>query len=356
MIKKIALFLGLIFCVGSSLAKADVDLPALPKDFDDLSFGQLMEIIKNPSKNEQLLVQVLFSIPPEQHQYFMPAVANLFGISEKTRMMPGIVEWRRKLPTRIAPQLQDFAKEHLRYLNPVFYPYLMPEMWPDPVAQENNHRKDAIPRVYQTGSADEMEYLFPSSIHQGSLAKQVLSDTMPKPDKKSSVPALSAGDVDAVVHVMDKLKMLEYGEQGRNRRNTLIVDYIDTPKLIEAHVNPCQSLISRLDKIEADEWFKMQVEAENMTVEEFTQKCDATLKAYRMRLAAPGVARAVYMQAEDMRQLPKDSYPYMLKSAIVRMFDTTKENVQAVKGKEDELRKTFQEKKLFLGTPVLLDF
>ena len=66
----------------------------LPKQLEKMSLDEIFQISKSPKDNEDLFVQMLFSVPVEYHQYVMPMVANLYGVSEKTRMMPGIVEWR----------------------------------------------------------------------------------------------------------------------------------------------------------------------------------------------------------------------------------------------------------------------
>ena len=352
MLKKIFIFIFLMFWAFF------VNAQDIHTKLQKSSLEELLALMKNPAMNEEILVQMAFSFDPQYHQYIMPMIGRMYGISEKVRMMPGIVEWRRKLPTRIAPQLTDYAKEHLRYLNPVLYPFLMPEAWPElsSVAEEEKANKPYLPKVFQTTSVSDMERIFPSSLQKDSVASQILSGDWKKPEPKPNAVALSEGDVGSVLTVMDKLKALENGEEGRKRRNILVVDYVDMNLLLEANVNPCRSLITRLDKIEADKWFEMQVKKENMDVETFIQKCDATLKAYRMFLARPGVTISVLNLAKEAQKLPKDSYQRKLKMTIIRMFDTTKQNVQAVKPYEKQLRQTFNEKLLFLGTPLLLDF
>ena len=351
MIKKFVVLL--IICLAAFGVKAQT--PAVPKFLENMSFDEIKGITADPKKNEDLFVQMLFSIPPEYHQYIMPMVADIYGISEKVRMMPGIVEWRRKLPTRIAPQLADFAEKHLRYLNRAFYPYLMPEMWPQKETEGHSHHQ-FVPQVIKVNSPEELERVFPSSIKPNSFLGQLMSGDYKVKEKKSKTPALTEKDVASVVTVMGKLKKLEEGSKGRERRNILILDYKDMNLLVDAHINPCQSIVSHLDKINADKWLEFQVKQENMTVPEFVQKCDATIKAYRMRLAAPGVLIAIQWEAERAMELPKDSHQRRLVMALISMFDTTHANLDAIKGKEEELNKLFRDKLLFLGTPVLLDF
>ena len=351
MIKKVIAFLMICFVAFNVKAQG----LAVPKILENMSFDEIKGITSDPKKNEDLFVQMLFSIPPLYHQYIMPMVGDLYGVSEKTRMMPGIVEWRRKLPTRIAPQLADFAKEHLRYLNPAFYPYLMPEMWPQEETEGHTHQQ-FVPQVIKINSPEELERVFPSSINPNSFLGQLMSGTYQVKEKKSKHPALTQKDVASVVTVMGKLKKLEEGSKGRERRNILILDYRDMNLLIDAHINPCQSIVSHLDKIDADKWFEFQVKQENMDVSEFVQKCDATIKAYRMWLAAPGVLTATKWEVERAMELPKDSHQRRLAMALVDMFDTTPADLKAIEGKEAELDKLFRDKLLFLGTPVLLDF
>jgi hypothetical protein len=135
MIKKIIVLFLYSFIFSASLQAQDISSIVRQSTLNDL-----LDMMKNPTKNEELLVKMVFSLDPQYHQYIMPMIGRMYGISEKTRMMPGIVEWRRKLPTRIAPQLTEYAKEHLKYLNPVLYPYLMPEAWP-PMYQPSEEEK-----------------------------------------------------------------------------------------------------------------------------------------------------------------------------------------------------------------------
>ena len=351
MIKKIICLLCVCFFSFGARSQTFADY------ISSKSFEDLITMMKNPAKNEELVVQMAFSFPSEYHQYVMPMIATTYGISEKVRMMPGIVEWRRKLPTRIAPQLNEYAKKHLRYLNPAFYPYLMPEAWPPlPSEEETAAESPFLPQVFQVSSAQEMDKIFPPNINPDSFLAKLLtqSDSEVVPSKQEEV--LSPKDVESVLHVMGKLNALAQGKEGFERRNKLIVDYLDMDLLLEAYVNPCHSLITRLDKINADKWFSMQVAKENMTTEEFIKKCDATVKAYRLYLATPGVTLAVLDLAKKAKKLPEDSYNRRLYMVLVRMFNSTKADVKSVKHKVTELRKIFGEKFLFLGTPLLLDF
>ena len=43
--------------------------------------------------------------------------------------MPGIKETKGKFPTRIAPQMQAYAKKYGKYMSKHLYIYLMPEAW-----------------------------------------------------------------------------------------------------------------------------------------------------------------------------------------------------------------------------------
>lgn len=352
MIKKAFLFVFL-FLLGVNVNAQDIQ-----SVMTQSSLNELLTMMKNPTKNEEMLVQMAFSFDPKYHQYIMPMIGRMYGISEKVRMMPGIVEWRRKLPTRIAPQLADYAKEHLRYLNPVLYPFLMPEAWPEvpPSTEQDKNKAPYLPKVFQTTSKEDMNRIFPSTFVKDSLAQKILTGKLSFPNSKKNVSSLSKKDVASVLSVMNKLKDLENGPEGRKRRNLLVLDYIDTNLLLEAHVNPCRSLISRLNKIDADKWFEIQVAKENMDVETFVNKCDATLKAYRMSLAKPGVTISVLNLAKEAKKLPEDSYKRLLNTTIIRMFETTKENVQVAKEFSEQLHDAFNEKILFFGTPLLLDF
>ena len=351
--KFLLLFLFGFLCLPC-VAQEDFDFMKLPQmNMDDM----IKNIQKNPSYNEKMLVEMLFSIPVEYHQYIMPMVGSMRSISEKVRMMPGIVEWRRKLPTRLPPELSEYAKTHLKYLDPIYYPLLMPESWPSFAAQqEAEHNHESIPMVLDISDPIKMESVFPSSINPDDALFTMMQETdkgTPKIDNKN---AITASDVASVINLLEKFKILGNGTQGEKRRNAMLYDFKDQNLLLDALVNPCESLVNRFEKIDTDGWLDLQLKKENMSKTDYVQKCDRIVKAFRVRTMSSEQAHEIVRLTREALKLPENSFYRRIFLTIAHMHQASLADVRSLKGFDDELKKTFMEKKMIMSTPFLLDF
>ena len=154
-------FLLFVFTVSNSIAKI---LPTLLVETEDKSKKLNQYVQKDSVFTEKDFIKQLFSLPVEYHQYVMPMVAEMPAISEKTRTMPGIVEWRRKLPQKVPLQLEDYAAENLKYLNPAYYPLLIPEAWDEAHGYEHNYNDKLPSNALDISTPKKMEATFPSYI------------------------------------------------------------------------------------------------------------------------------------------------------------------------------------------------
>lgn len=85
------------------------------------------------------LLQSLLNIPFDKRVYVYPALFESHNIPKKIVTHPQILVWKGKKPTRIAPQLQEYAKEHLEFMPAKFYPLLDPDAWPKRPNKEDWH-------------------------------------------------------------------------------------------------------------------------------------------------------------------------------------------------------------------------
>ena len=85
------------------------------------------------------LLQSLLNVPFDKRVYVYPALFESHNIPKKIVTHPQILVWKGKKPTKIAPQLQEFAKEHLDYMPAMFYPLLDPDAWPKQPNKEDWH-------------------------------------------------------------------------------------------------------------------------------------------------------------------------------------------------------------------------
>ena len=81
-------------------------------------------------KAQDNLLKSLLNIPFDKRVYVYPALFESHNIPKKIVTHPQIIIWKGKKPTKIAPQMQKFAQEHLDYMPAKFYPLLDPDAWP----------------------------------------------------------------------------------------------------------------------------------------------------------------------------------------------------------------------------------
>ncbi len=79
--------------------------------------------------DDQILATLL-KVPFEKRVYVYPALFEADDVAKKIVTHPQILPWKGKKPTRIAPEMQEFAKEHLNTMPAKFYPFLDPDAWP----------------------------------------------------------------------------------------------------------------------------------------------------------------------------------------------------------------------------------
>ena len=104
-----------------------------PKAAKEETVDLLFENYKNRLELLQLqdnLLKSLLNIPFDKRVYVYPALFESHNIPKKIVTHPQILIWKGKKPTKIAPQMQKFAQEHLDFLPAKFYPLLDPDVWP----------------------------------------------------------------------------------------------------------------------------------------------------------------------------------------------------------------------------------
>ena len=250
---------GLLSIQVMAAIPSDIKVIESQKVSPDAIMG-LLQKAEDPRYSEEVLVQILLSFPFEYRQYVIPALHKMKSVSEKTRTMPGIIEWRGKLPTRIAPELKEYAEEWLPYLHPAFYPVLMPEAWPSFYEKKEADTKiSSIPRTYLISSKEDMAALFPKLNYSDRLAERHIA---PRQARLDATGGLTDAEIQSTLRVFNKIKSLGEGSEGQKRWNDLIM-LLTPDKIIQALATPCASLVERLPQIGAGEWLDIQLEEED---------------------------------------------------------------------------------------------
>lgn len=138
------LLLSLLFLLFTMPGWAQ-DLKEGQYDLLQRAYEQRLKVLKI----EDALLQTLLKIPFEKRVYVYPALFESDVISKKITTHPQILMWKGKKPTKIAPQMQEFANKHLDYMPAKFYPLLDPDGWPKQNKEDdwhnvNNMLKDVV--------------------------------------------------------------------------------------------------------------------------------------------------------------------------------------------------------------------
>ena len=112
-----------------AVANKETVFSALEEVIADAYPGGVNALIESQEKSEEDLYRLIKTLPSYAYQYVGPFLHELPYMSERILNMPGIKETKGKFPTRIAPQMQAYAKKYGKYMSKHLYIYLMPEAW-----------------------------------------------------------------------------------------------------------------------------------------------------------------------------------------------------------------------------------
>ncbi len=327
------------------------DITELLNEAPQNDVTELIRQIQDPEKNEQKLMEKFFELPFEYRQYVFPALHKTRGISYKTRTMPGVIEWKGKLPTRLAPEVQEFAKENLPYLSPFMYPYLMPEMWPSFYKNKDVPQKEVIPPIVSLDNKDFFKVYRPKF---RTLEERGIYPLRPRPEAEGD---MSKEDVEKVINVIQSFKQFAEGEEGKERMMKVALALPRTA-VFDAMENPCTSLVDRLYQTGNSVFVENEFYQIGMTRSEFTNKCDRVIKAFRVAKTPPSIVQDVLQRKKAYLLIEKYLDPMVRQAwkTTIAMFETTPADVDAVKGDMETLDNLFRPRYFMLGTPLLLDF
>lgn len=129
--KKVILLLALIASVPS-IAQEEMET----FDLLDRHYQSQLEVLEF----QENLLKTLLQIPFDKRAYIYPALFESNLMPKKIVTHPQIKIWKGKKPTKIAPQMQNFANEYLNYMPAKFYPLLDPDVWPQQPKENDWHK------------------------------------------------------------------------------------------------------------------------------------------------------------------------------------------------------------------------
>lgn len=320
-------------------------LPLSAQDKAEIAMAELEQIIQRdnqPLTDEQIIESVL-KTPFEYRQYTVPQLHESIYTSQKVRTHPDIIIWKGKVPTRIAPQLQEWAKEHLAYLPASFYPAVMPEMWPDP--NQEAFQKPTISQRLQ------------------SIGKEVQSDPnsvlnkLDGPRIQINGAPLTEADVNRLAGTFQALEDFYAAQPDQITFRSQLLSSAD-PQLpmFMRLAFPFHSLMARLSKMGyGNEVNQLLREQGWKDAKDFANKADRLLKAYRANFVRPLMAIELY----KIRQKYSPTSPNRTDRSqwmYASLYESSPEDIAFAAPYLKQLRRAFLRKDMLVaGTMVYLD-
>lgn len=320
-------------------------LPVFAQPKPDFDMVQLEQIIQQDNQlltDEQIIESVL-KTPFEYRQYTVPQLHESVYTSQKVRTHPDIIIWKGKIPTRIAPQLQEWAKEHLAYLPASFYPAVMPEMWPNPNQEQLS--TPSIAQRLQGGTDNSISN--PNSVLNKLDGPRVQIQGTP----------LTNEDVERLPGTIRALEDFYAAQPDQITFRSKLLSSAD-PQLpmIMRLAYPFHSLMARLTKMGYAKEVNQLLQKHGWTdTKDFANKADRLLKAYRANSLRPLMAIELY----KIRQKYSPTSPNRTDRTqwmYATLYESSPEDIAFAAPFLKQLRRTFLRKDMLVaGTMVYLD-
>lgn len=330
--------------------------------------GGLEAMVKTNEKLEDDIYRLILTLPKYAYQYIGPFIHEMPYVSERILNIPGIKETKGKFPTRIAPQMQEYAKKYGKYMSTHLYIYLMPEAWAFPEREKETFKGyDKIISVDKDGKAEGLfdirnpslltkhKMPDPAKYQSGeALVKNVRPQT--PAEQVTQTSPLTEGDVEAALASFESIKQA-FGTNRFDDFHTALRDMsLSDNNLMEELLNPMQILVDKINRLPEKEKFAAAVAKNGFTPESWGITVDKIIKARRVANMSPAVAlnlatwrrlkkppKSFDVLTPHDRQVSWDSIRLFL-----GMYTSTRENLLAVKNYGDNIRKVFATKDMMV--------
>lgn len=335
--------------------------------------GGLNAMVKANEKLEDDIYRLILMLPKYAYQYIGPFIHEMPYVSDRILNIPGIKETKGKFPTRIAPQMKEYAKKYGKYMSTHLYLYLMPEAWATPEREKStfkgynkiieideNTKPDDLFIISDKSLLKKRAILSPEMYRTGAALENRKRPQTPA-DRVTQTSALTEGDVEAALASFKDIEK-EFGNNRFDEFHTALRDMsLSDNNLMGEMLDPMQTLTDKISRLPEKERFAKTVAKSGFTLESWGITVDKIIKARRVANMSPAVALnlAVWRRLKKPpksfdvlsphdRQVSWDSIRLFL-----GMYTSTRENLLAVKNYGDNIRKVFATRDMmFIETPV----
>lgn len=349
--------------------------PVFDKEFstDIQRFGNIEKRIN--SADEEKLLRELKRIPPVFYPYLGPMLHNVPGLSGKILDLPGIKGTKHQFPKQIASRLSNIP--NIEFVSPELYIYLMPQIFGENTGSlefpQMSSRRPSIPAVrIKRAFLNQLLEKVPAQDFALNAAKKEKGN--PRHYSADLSTPLSTADVSAFIDTLDGLQSFQ--NSGRNEIDFIavsgLISYWDEKNGIDKNVsflksavNPCQSIVRKVKWLGLRSEFQQIIGAQAFGLDDWAYTCDKTLKAFRaasqnnaytttLNLLKKGYAYKMINQFSYYTPEERETHKYFIE-AVIQMFDSTPENVAAVRPEVNRLReKLLPFNANILGSPLIM--
>lgn len=337
-------------------------------------FGNVEKRIS--SADEEKLLQELKRIPPVFYPYIGPMLYKVPGLSGKILDLPGIKGTKHQFPKRIASKLSQIP--NIEFVSPELYIYLMPQIFGENTGslefpQPSSHRPN-IPAVrIKRAFLDRLAEKVPAQDFALNAPQKKEKDNYRHYNADQNTP-LSTADVSAFIDTLDGLQ--NFQRSGRHEIDFIaiggLISYWDEKNGIDKNVsflksavNPCQSIARKVKWLGLRSEFQQVIGTQAFGLDDWAYTCDKTLKAFRaasqnnaytttLNLLKKGYAYKMINQFSYYTPQERQNHKYFIE-AVIQMFDSTPENIAAIRPEVDRLReKLLPFNANILGSPLVM--
>ncbi|MBR1777832.1 MAG: hypothetical protein IJ752_04525 [Alphaproteobacteria bacterium] len=335
--------------------------------------GGLEAMVQANEKLEDDIYRLILTLPKYAYQYIGPFIHEMPYVSDRILNIPGIKETKGKFPTRIAPQMQEYAKKYGKYMSTHLYIYLMPEAWALPerekstfkgynkiISIDEDGKPDGLFDVNNRSLLTKFKMPDPAKYQSGEALEKIVRPQTPA-DQVTQTSPLTEGDVEAALASFKNIE-LAFGTNRFDDFHTALRDMsLSDNNLMGEMLNPMQVLVDKISRLPEKDKFAKTVAKSGFTPESWGITVDKIIKARRVANMSPAIAlnlaawrklkkppKSFDVLTPHDRQVSWDSIQLFL-----GMYSSTRENLLAVKNYGDNIRKVFATRDMmFIETPV----
>ncbi|MCQ2915086.1 MAG: hypothetical protein MJ247_07850 [Alphaproteobacteria bacterium] len=335
--------------------------------------GGSAQMMADHDKIENDMYELIISLPKETYQYIGPFINDVPYMSERILNIPGIKETKGKFPTRIAPQMKEYAKVHGKYMSKYLYICLMPEAWQQMKYEEEEPEPEYTRIVTLDGNVTANDFFKIENISlfnkfKPKTYKEFLNSKATNPKEKRTAnkkindkTSLNSKDIEASIKTLKDVKEF-IGDNKFDKIHSHLRNFpLTREELMDEMDKPLQSFIRKMEKLPEYEKLKQIIESNGFTIDTWVKTTEKIIKAYRVATITPSLSlnvanwRKYKEMPPTLKLLPEKDQKIAWNSLklFVNLYSSTKENVAAIQNYKEQIKKELYSKDTFvLETPI----